>query len=81
MEATPLRVLYGVLGEGRERVARDPTGYLAIEQGIYRQHGLELSWDLTSRARMSAIRRWRMARPTCPLSLDGRRCSTSSVPG
>ena len=45
MEATPLRVLYGVLGEGRERVARDPTGYLAIEQGIYRQHGLELSWD------------------------------------
>ncbi len=45
MEATPLRVLYGVLGEGRERVARDPTGYLAIERGIYRQHGLELSWD------------------------------------
>ena len=45
MEATRLRVLYGVLGEGRERVARDPTGYLAIEQGIYRQHGLELSWD------------------------------------
>ncbi len=45
MEMTRLRVLYGVLGEGRERVARDPTGYLAIEQGIYRQHGLELSWD------------------------------------
>ena len=26
-------------------VARDPTGYLAIEQGIYRRRGLELSWD------------------------------------
>ena len=45
MEVTRLRVLYGVLGEGAERVARDPSGYLAIEQGIYRQHGLELSWD------------------------------------
>lgn len=45
MEATRLRVVYGVLGEGREMVARDPTGYLAIEQGIYRRHGLELSWD------------------------------------
>lgn len=45
MEATRLRVLYGVLGEGCQRVARDPTGYLAIEQGIYRRHGLELSWD------------------------------------
>jgi len=45
MELTRLRVLYGVLGEGDERVARDPTGYLAIEQGIYRRRGLELSWD------------------------------------
>ena len=45
MELTRLRVLYGVLGEGREQVARDPTGYLGIEQGIYRRHGLELSWD------------------------------------
>ena len=45
MEVTRLRVLYGVLGEGGEMVARDPTGYLAIEQGIYRRRGLELSWD------------------------------------
>jgi ABC-type nitrate/sulfonate/bicarbonate transport system substrate-binding protein len=45
MQVTRLRVLYGVLGEGAESVARDPTGYLAIEQGIYRRHGLELSWD------------------------------------
>ena len=45
MELTRLRVLYGVLGEGREQVARDPTGYLGIEQGIYRRHGLDLSWD------------------------------------
>ena len=45
MEVTRLRVLYGVLGEGKEMVARDPTGYLGIEQGIYRRRGLELSWD------------------------------------
>lgn len=45
MEVTRLRVLYGVLGEGDEMVARDPTGYLAIERGIYRRRGLELSWD------------------------------------
>ena len=45
MQVTRLRVLYGVLGEGRERVARDPTGYLGIEQGIYRRHGVDLSWD------------------------------------
>ena len=45
MQVTRLRVLYGVLGEGSESVPRDPTGYLGIEQGIYRRHGLELSWD------------------------------------
>lgn len=45
MQVTRLRVLYGVLGEGSESVARDPTGYLGIEQGIYRRHGLDLSWD------------------------------------
>lgn len=40
-----LRVLYGVIGEEGERVARDPTGYLALDEGIYRRHGLEVSWD------------------------------------
>ena len=45
MQLTRLRVLYGVLGEGGEKVARDPTGYLGIERGIYRRRGLELSWD------------------------------------
>ncbi|MDE0342841.1 MAG: hypothetical protein OXK82_06720 [Deltaproteobacteria bacterium] len=45
MQLTRLRVLYGVLGEGSESVPRDPSGYLGIEQGIYRRHGLDLSWD------------------------------------
>lgn len=40
-----LRVLYGVIGEEGESVARDPTGYLALDEGIYRRHGLDVSWD------------------------------------
>lgn len=44
MEAR-LRVLYGVIGKEGERVARDPTGYLALAKGIYRRHGLDVSWD------------------------------------
>lgn len=44
MEAR-LRVLYGVIGEEGERVARDPTGYLALDKGIYQRHGLDVSWD------------------------------------
>ena len=56
MEVTRLRVLYGVLGEGAERVPRDPSGYLAIEQGIYRQHGWSCP-GTTFKVPMSAIRR------------------------
>ena len=44
MEAR-LRVLYGVIGKEGEGVARDPTGYLALDKGIYRRHGLDVSWD------------------------------------
>lgn len=45
MGATRLRVLYGVLGGAGETFARDPAGHLALEQGIYARHGLEVSWD------------------------------------
>jgi ABC-type nitrate/sulfonate/bicarbonate transport system substrate-binding protein len=37
--------MYGHL-EGTERkFARDPSGYLSIETGIYQRHGLEVSWN------------------------------------
>jgi ABC-type nitrate/sulfonate/bicarbonate transport system substrate-binding protein len=37
--------MYGHLeGAGRD-FARDPTGYLSIEAGIFRKHGLEVSWQ------------------------------------
>ena len=36
MEAR-LRVLYGVIGKEGECVARDPTGYLALDKEPYRE--------------------------------------------
>ena len=45
MSAANLTVMYGHLeGAGRD-FARDPTGYLSIEAGIFRKHGLEVSWQ------------------------------------
>ena len=45
MSPINLTVMYGHLeGAGRD-FARDPTGYLSIEAGIFRNHGLEVSWQ------------------------------------
>jgi len=44
MSLVHLNVVYGHL-EGTERkFARDPSGYLSIEAGIYQKHGLKISW-------------------------------------
>lgn len=44
MSSSGLTVMYGHLeGEGRG-FARDPSGYLSIENGIFRKHGLDVSW-------------------------------------
>lgn len=45
MSLTSIRVLYGKLEGAAGKFARDPTGYLAIEVGIFRQHGLDVSWE------------------------------------
>lgn len=42
MSLSRLEIMYGHL-EG-VNFARDPTGYLGIEAGIFREHGLEVSW-------------------------------------
>ncbi|HXG50403.1 MAG TPA: ABC transporter substrate-binding protein [candidate division Zixibacteria bacterium] len=40
-----LRVLYGYL-EGLEgKFAREPSGHLSLETGLFRRHGLEVSWE------------------------------------
>jgi ABC-type nitrate/sulfonate/bicarbonate transport system substrate-binding protein len=45
MSLAKLRVLYGHLEGTGGRFARDPSGYLSIEAGIFRKHGLEVSWQ------------------------------------
>ncbi len=45
MSLTNLTVMYGHLEGAGGDFARDPTGYLSIEAGIFRKHGLEVSWQ------------------------------------
>lgn len=45
MGITRLDVIYGNLEGAQGRFPRDPTGYLSIEAGIFRKHGLEVSWQ------------------------------------
>jgi hypothetical protein len=44
MSLTELNVMYGHLEGNAGAFARDPSGYLSIEAGIFRKHGLEVSW-------------------------------------
>jgi ABC-type nitrate/sulfonate/bicarbonate transport system substrate-binding protein len=37
--------MYGHLEGTEVKFARDPSGYLSIEKGIYQKHGLEVSWS------------------------------------
>lgn len=45
MSTSALTVMYGHLEGAGKDFARDPTGYLSIEAGIFRKHGLEVSWQ------------------------------------
>jgi len=45
MSLVNLNVMYGHLEGAGHDFARDPTGYLSIEAGIFRKHGLEVSWQ------------------------------------
>ena len=45
MSLTNLAVMYGHLEGAGRGFARDPTGYLSIEAGIFRKHGLDVSWQ------------------------------------
>ena len=40
-----IRVVFGKLEGTEGKFARDPSGYLTIEAGIYGKHGLEISWE------------------------------------
>jgi ABC-type nitrate/sulfonate/bicarbonate transport system substrate-binding protein len=45
MSPVNLTVMYGHLEGAGGDFARDPTGYLSIEAGIFRKHGLDVSWQ------------------------------------
>ena len=45
MSLVQLNIMYGHLEGTEGKFARDPSGYLSIEAGIYQKHGLEVSWD------------------------------------
>jgi ABC-type nitrate/sulfonate/bicarbonate transport system substrate-binding protein len=45
MSLVQLNVMYGHLEGTAGKFARDPSGHLAIEAGIFARHGLEVSWQ------------------------------------
>src|SRR5215471_11392250 len=45
MSLAKLEVMYGHIDGAQGKFARDPSGYLAIEAGIFRKRGLEVSWQ------------------------------------
>lgn len=45
MSLAPVRVMYGYLEGTEGKFARDPSGYLSIDTGIYRKYGLDVSWQ------------------------------------
>lgn len=45
MTLAHLSAMYGHLEGTEAKFARDPSGYLSIEIGIYQKHGLEISWN------------------------------------
>ena len=45
MSLAEIQVMYGQLEGTGGKYARDPSGYLSIEAGIFRKHGLDVSWQ------------------------------------
>ncbi len=45
MNLVKLNIMYGHLEGTEGKFARDPSGYLSIEAGIYQKYGLEVSWN------------------------------------
>jgi ABC-type nitrate/sulfonate/bicarbonate transport system substrate-binding protein len=45
MALAQIKVMYGQLEGTRGKYARDPSGYLSIEAGIFGKHGLDVSWE------------------------------------
>ncbi len=46
MALSPITVMYGHLEGSGIKFARDPSGYVSLEAGIFARHGLSVSWEL-----------------------------------
>ncbi len=45
MALSRIKVMYGYLEGTAGKFARDPSGYVALEAGIFAHHGLDVSWE------------------------------------
>ncbi len=72
MSSVNLTVMYGHLEGAGGDFSRDPTGYLSIEAGIFRNHGLDVSWQ---RVQGTEERYRRLERGTAQISLVVGRAS------
>jgi len=72
MSSVSLTVMYGHLEGAGGDFSRDPTGYLSIEAGIFRNHGLDVSWQ---RVQGTEERYRRLERGTAQISLVVGRAS------
>jgi len=46
MALSQVKVMYGHLEGTATKFARDPSGYVALQAGIFAHHGLDVSWEL-----------------------------------
>ncbi len=46
MALSQIKVVYGHLEGTGAKFARDPSGYVSLEAGIFARHGLDVSWEL-----------------------------------
>ncbi len=46
MALSQIKVMYGHLEGTATKFARDPSGYVSMEAGIFARHGLDVSWEL-----------------------------------
>ena len=77
MSLVNLNVMYGHLEGAGGDFARDPTGYLSIEAGIFERHGLDVSWNHVQGTE-ERYRRLENGRRKFRWSSAGLRCNISS---
>ena len=78
MSLAPVRVMYGHLEGTEGKFARDPSGYLSIDTGIYRKYGLDVSWQHVQGTEQR-YHRLEDGRADISFVVEGLRCNISSI--